>query len=237
MPLETSPLVFILDLSVDPELYRPRSHWTALLGGVPFRSVHLPSAPVGEALPEVGAFTHLIVTGSEASIVEPQPWFAPAEDLVRRAVDAGRPVLGSCFGHQLVVRALLGPTHVRRAHTPELGWRPVAITAAGPPVAGRAQEIWMFCCHFDEVCDLPSGWEVLARTPECGVHAYRLAGRPVWGIQAHPEIDPDEGAALLRGFGDRRPEVQPLVEAALAAPRRDDGFGHALVAQFLEAGR
>jgi GMP synthase (glutamine-hydrolysing) len=229
----STPRVLILDLSVDPELYRPTEHWRALLGDVPSASLR-PGAEPEAGWPDVERFTHLIVTGSEATIVEPQPWDAPAEALIRRAVQARRPVLGSCFGHQLIVRTLLGPDHVRRARAPELGWFPVETIAPGPPMGPPGRRLWMFCCHFDEVHDLPSEYEVLARTPDCAVHAYRLADRPVWGVQAHPEIDPTRGAALLRGFAEKRPDLWPAVERALAAPARDDGFGSELVARFLE---
>ncbi len=225
--------VLLLDLSVDPDLYRPTEHWQSLLGDVPWRRVHLSAGET--TLPSPASFTHLIVTGSEASILDAQDWYAPAEELVRQAVAAHRPVLGSCFGHQLIVRALLGPEHLRRSRHPELGWFPVETTADAAPVSTAGRRIWMFCCHLDEVCDLPPDWQVLARTPDCAVHAYRLADQPVWGVQAHPEINPTQGAALLRGFADKRSDLRPAVERALAAPARDDGFGRELIARFLEA--
>jgi GMP synthase-like glutamine amidotransferase len=225
--------ILILDLSLDPALYRPTEHWRALLGDVPSRRLHLSAEPAAE-LPGIGTYSHLIVTGSEASIVEPHPWLAPAEALIREAVEARRPVLGSCYGHQLVIRALLGPDHVRRARVPELGWLPVETTAGGAPVGEAGRRLFMFCCHFDEVCDLPPSYEVLARSPHCAVHAYRLAEGPVWGVQAHPEIDVRQGAALLRGFAAKRPELWPLVNGALASGARDDGFGRELVDHFLQ---
>lgn len=227
--------VLILDLSLDPSLYRPVEHWRGLLGAVPLIALRPADLPDdADLLSLAGDFTHLIVSGSEASIVEPLPWFAPAEALVQWAVEAARPVLGSCFGHQLVARALLGPQHVRRAATPELGWLPVEVTGAGAPLGPGSRALWMFSCHFDEVCDLPPRFQVLARSDRCGVHAYALSDRPVWGVQAHPEIDVAQGDALLRGLVARRPELAALVEKALFGPRRDDGFGAHLVSQFLE---
>jgi GMP synthase-like glutamine amidotransferase len=224
--------VLILDLSVDPEMYRPTAHWTALLGDTASESVELLR---GGTVPGLDDFTHLIVSGSEATIIDPQPWFAPAEDAIRRAVQASLPVLGSCFGHQLIVRALHGPEHVRRCAQPELGWFPVEVTSADPASIGDAgQSLWTFCCHFDEVSELPPEYRVLASTPHCGVHAYRLEDAPVWGIQAHPEILPEEGANLLRAFAGIRPDLTQSVDRALAEPPRDDGFGQTLTRRFLE---
>lgn len=224
--------VLILDLSVDPEMYRPTAHWRALLGPTPSHSVALLR---GETIPPLDGFTHLIVTGSEASILEEAPWFEPAEATIRAAVERAMPVLGSCFGHQLMVRAVHGPAHVRRCARPELGWFPVEVSGLDPagPVQS-ASPVWMFCCHFDEVCDLDSQYQVLAHTDDCAVHAYRLGDAPFWGVQGHPEIPPDEGVALLRAFAAKNPELAEGVEQVLTSPPRDDGFGAVLTRRFLE---
>jgi GMP synthase-like glutamine amidotransferase len=226
----TDARVLILDLALDRTLYRPTEHWRALLGPVPAVSVHLPG---GDPVPDAAGFSHVIVTGSEASIVEPLPWFAEAEALVRRAVALDRPLLGSCFGHQLLARALLGPRHVRRAAVPELGWFPLRAVAGDHVLRRVGDPVWTFACHLDEVCDLPPPWRVLGATERCAVHLMQLGERPVWGVQAHPEIGPDAGVALLRGFAERRPELRDAVEAGLAAGPRDDGFGPHLVAELL----
>jgi len=64
--------VLILDGSIWPEIYRPTDHWRTLLGSVPVDSVHVSS---GEAIPDLEPYTHLIVTGSEASITNREPWY------------------------------------------------------------------------------------------------------------------------------------------------------------------
>ena len=118
--------VLIVDCCVYPEIYSPAAHWRALLGDVPSDVVHLPS---GQAEPDLAAYTHLVLTGSEASIVEPAPWYEAEIALVRRAARAGRAMLGSCFGHQMLALALSGRDHVRRAAAPEIGWAPIDVLA------------------------------------------------------------------------------------------------------------
>jgi len=224
--------VLILDLAVDPEMYRPTAHWRALLGDTPSQSVALAR---GGQVVSMDGFSHLIVTGSEASVLDHAPWFDPAEESIRAAVARGMPVLGSCFGHQLVVRALHGPAHLRRSARPELGWYPVECYGLDPegPLEG-ASPVWMFCCHFDEVCDLDRSYRVVARTDSCAIHAYRYEGKPVWGVQGHPEIPPEEGAALLRAFAVKRPDLADTLARILAEPPRDDGYGAVLAQRFLE---
>ena len=62
--------LLVLDNAIDHTFYRPVEHWAAAAG---FRPASVYAAG-GEALPEPGAFTHVILTGSESSIVEPADW-------------------------------------------------------------------------------------------------------------------------------------------------------------------
>jgi len=222
--------VLIVDCAVHRDLYRPTDHWRALLRGVPSSAVHLPS---GGPAPDLGAFSHVILTGSEASIVEPAPWFGDEIALVRRAVEAGMPVLGSCFGHQMLALALSGARHVRRAAKPELGWIPIEITAEDPLLEGAPRPFHAFASHFDEVFEPPPPWRVLARSEGCSVHVMRYGDAPVFGVQAHPEIEPAEGRSLLLGFAEVDFGHAPLFCNAAAEPPRDDGIARALVERFL----
>jgi GMP synthase-like glutamine amidotransferase len=222
--------ILIVDGSVFPDIYRPTEHWRALAGEVPCDSVHLPS---GEAPPDLGAYTHIIITGSERSVVDWEPWYAVEADIIERAVRARKPVLASCFGHQMLARTLSGDRHVRRSETPEFGWASVDLVADDPLFAGLPSPFHVFVSHFDEVCDPPAPWLVLARNGDCAVHAMRYGELPVWGIQAHPEITPAEGRALLEGFLVKVPEKAHIVGPALSREPRDDGLGRVLVERFL----
>lgn len=220
----------IVDGSIYADMYGPEDQWRRLAKDVPCDSVHLPS---GGKVPDLGRYSHVIVTGSEASIVRPEPWFEAEEEAVRRALDLGLPILGSCFGHQMLARVISGPEHTRSSPTPELGWIEVEITAEDPLFEGLARSVHVFASHFDEVCDLPLPWKVLAQSAGCAVQAMRLGDRPVWGIQAHPEIPPREGRALLEGFLARFPAHAPLISPALAQEPRDDGIAEGIVSRFL----
>jgi hypothetical protein len=76
---------------------------------------------------------------------------------------------------------------------------------------------------------------VLARSERCAAHVMRYGDEPVWGIQAHPEITPEQGRVLLEGFLDKAPEKADLVRPALEGDVRDDGTAPAIVASFLAA--
>jgi GMP synthase-like glutamine amidotransferase len=222
--------VLIVDCSIYPDIYKPAEHWRPLLGGVQAAAVHLPS---GETAPDLAAYSHIVLTGSEASIVEPAPWFEVEAALVRRAAALGKPMLGSCFGHQMLALALSGPRHVRASATPELGWAAVDVVAGDALLDRLPSPFHAFVAHFDEVYDPPPPWRVLARSGGCAVQVMRYGDEPIWGVQAHPEIDPETGRALLEGLAVKEPERSGLVDVALAQEPRDDRVVAEMVRRFL----
>jgi GMP synthase-like glutamine amidotransferase len=221
------PRLLLLDNALDHDFYRPLQHWSAMLGFMP-EQVHVPA---GAPLPEPGEHSHVILSGCEGSIVEPPPWAEAELDWVRRAAELGVRMLGSCWGHQLIARALGGAHCVRRAEAPELGWIEVQLTVPDGPFA---ECFGTFSSHFDEVV---SGshpeLRVLGRSNGCAVQAMRWGERPIWGVQAHPEIDLDTGRAFLTAGLERWPAHGAAFRAALAGTPRDDGFGQRLARRFL----
>jgi len=222
--------VLIIDCCIYPDIYRPVDHWRALLGGVPADAVHLPS---GETAPDLAGYSHVVLAGSEASIVRPEPWYEVEAGLVRRAAALGKAMLGSCFGHQMLALALSGPRHVRASATPELGWAAVDVVADDPLLEGLPNPFHAFVAHFDEVHDPPPPWRVLARNSGCEVQVMRYGDKPIWGVQAHPEIDPETGRALLAGLSAKEPETAGLVGRALEQTPRDDRVVAEMMRRFL----
>lgn len=224
--------VLIIGGAIDRERYHPFDHWRKLLGNVPSDAVHLPS---GEDPPALKTYTHLVVTGSEASAVEPQPWYAVEEAVIREAVDRGMPILGSCFGHQMLVRALSGAEYVQCAEAPEIGWFPIETIAADPILEAFPNPWHAFHVHYDEVVSPPAPWRVLARSEACSVQVIRYGDRPAWGFQAHPEIQPDKARKLLQTMTARNPAGAEAMREALAQSPRDDGLAQQIVDRFLES--
>ncbi|HOW86178.1 MAG TPA: type 1 glutamine amidotransferase [Candidatus Aminicenantes bacterium] len=226
------PTVAIVDNSVFPDVYRPVDHWSRYLD-VPWQAF---AARRGR-LPDPGGFSHIILTGSEASILEREPWAEAEADLAREAVARGTAVLGSCWGHQLLAFALAGDSHIRRAAAPEIGWIPIRLDRSSDLLGPAGERPFTFSLHFDEVCDLPPGeFEILASTEACAVEAFRLRGRPVWGLQCHPEIDVPTGLRSCRDMAERGFKGWEAFLAALARTPRDSGLIHRIVPAFLAAG-
>jgi len=221
--------VLIVGGALEPERYRPFDHWRVLLGGTPSDVVDLVA---GDETPSLDGFTHLILTGSEASIVEDQSWYVAEEEVVRDAVKRGLPILGSCFGAQMLVRAMSGREHVRRATAPEIGWHPIEILEEDVLLDEFPNPWWAFQIHSDEACP-PPPWRVLARTQVCAAQVYRFGELPVWAIQAHPEIGPEEAATFLKAVDVPAGPFRRAIEDAKNQTPRDDGLAQTIVDRFL----
>jgi len=223
--------VLILDGSIYPDFYRPSDEWRGLIDGVPADSVHLPS---GESVPDLALYTHIIVTGSEASINQPQFWFEVEAQAVRHAFELGKVMLGSCFGHQMLVWAWSGSQYTAVSPTPETGWIDVEVVEEDELLDGLGSPLHMFVSHFDEVRNLPPPWKVLARSSGCEVQMVRYADRPIWSIQGHPEIPPENARRLMEGMLVRAPQMAPRIHLALSQTPRDDGIAAEIVRRFLD---
>ena len=146
------------------------------------------------ALPRPGSFDLLVVMGSIESVTATSvPWIPPERRLVASAVDDGVPVLGVCFGGQLLAQVLGGT--VSRAIRPEVGWRRLDTDDPTRIPAGP----WLD--WHEDAFTCPPGAEALASTDVC-LHAF-VAG-PHTGVQFHPEVTVDVVAGWI---GDDREQA------------------------------
>ena len=179
------------------------------------------------------AYSHIILSGSTYSITQDDPVVEPAVALVRDAVRRRVPLLGICYGHQLIARALLGRDHVRHAASPEMGWLPVSCAPSGRDwFQGLPNPFHVFMGHFDEVCNLPADWEVIASTPKCAVQAVVNPKLRFLGLQFHPEMDLPIGNRCFQA------DAEPLAKHgfdvdAIVRTARNDGSGAVLIPRFL----
>jgi GMP synthase-like glutamine amidotransferase len=222
------PKIALVDNAIYPEIYRPVEHWSRYLQGAEWIAFR---GPIGD-LPRPEEFSHIILTGSEASILDRAAWVDREADFIREAFREGRPLLGSCYGHQLLALALAGPEHVGRCREPEIGWIPIEIKTESK-LLGPKGTAFTFSVHFDEVKDLEEPFIVLASTDICPIQAFEMKTHPVWGLQIHPEIDVQAARALLRDFGSVFPNVVPIYQKALASKPRDSGLIFKIVNEFL----
>ena len=223
-----TPILLVIDNALDHGFYRPCDHWSSAAGRT-LDSVHPPS---GQALPDCDAYSHVILSGSEASILQRAEWAEEEARWIAEAAKASTRLLGSCWGHQLLAVALAGPQAVQRSESPEVGW--LQIWPQGRDPLLPVDPFWCFSSHFDEVRpDAAAELRILPRSAGCSVGAMRWGEQAIWGIQAHPEVDVEAGKAFLEGGATRWKNHRELFEGALAHQPVDDGVASGLLQHFV----
>jgi GMP synthase (glutamine-hydrolysing) len=145
------------------------------------------------SLPDGFDFDGVVVTGSRVSVYWDEEWIPPLVDYVAAAADRGLPVLGVCYGHQVLAEALGGRVDGMGEY--EIGYRSVERVADDPLFRGIDEEFTVFTTHQDAVVDLPPGADLLAEN-EYGVHAFRKGH--CLGVQFHPEYDVETAERIAR---------------------------------------
>jgi len=186
----------------------------------------------GEAPPPRAGFDAVVMSGSPLSVTTPTEWMVRAGDFLVDAADAGAPVLGVCFGHQLLAWRLGGAVQ-RSPKGRELGTIAVALTDAGrvdPLFHGLPDVIRVQSTHEDEVAPLPDGATLLATTEHCRVQAFAW-GRYARGVQFHPEMDQASTRWLVN---DPKTALADDERQRIHAQAHDAPFGAQLLINFLE---
>ncbi|MBK9233234.1 MAG: glutamine-hydrolyzing GMP synthase [Anaerolineae bacterium] len=170
-----------------------------------------------------------ILSGGPASVYE-----AGAPRLPDYVLASGRPVLGICYGMQLLTQALGG--QVGAARRREYGPAEIRTGEVSSPLFANLptrHTVWM--SHGDRIEALPPGFEAIASSDNSPLAAMGHAARGIYGLQFHPEVSHTRnGPAILRNFlvdvcgchGTWTP--LNFIEESLAAIRAEVGSGHVL---------
>lgn len=173
-----------------------------------FRVYHVTEGQLPDEVNECDAW---LITGSRHGIYDPLPWIDPLKRFLKKAYDAGIPIVGICFGHQILAEALGG-----KAEKSHKGWgvgvqqynvhkRPTWMT-------GVDGEFSLNALHQDQVTDLPADAEVLAGSEFCPYAVLAYRGNAM-SIQPHPEFSPGYARDIIEA---RRATAIPDADADTA---------------------
>ncbi|WP_299045397.1 type 1 glutamine amidotransferase [uncultured Tateyamaria sp.] len=145
-----------------------------------------------------------LVTGSKHGAYEDHPFIPPLEALIRDIHTSGRPMIGVCFGHQIIAQAMGGTVEKFAG-----GW-----SVGRREYDYKGETISVNAWHQDQVIAVPPGAEVIGSSAFCA-NAALVYGNRIWTIQPHPEFGADMVEALAT---HRAPGVvpDPLIEEARA---------------------
>ena len=168
-----------------------------------------------------------LITGSRHGVYEDHPWIAPLEDFIRASFAARVPLVGICFGHQIVAQAMGG-----RVERYAGGW---AVGATEYDFG--SDTVTLNAWHRDQVTVAPVGAQVIASNAFCANAALLYDDRALT-VQAHPEFRAEfvDGLIQTRGKGVVPDDVLADASARLDTPLQDQTMA-AQIAAFFKAPR
>ncbi|OUS38599.1 hypothetical protein A9R01_03035 ['Osedax' symbiont bacterium Rs2_46_30_T18] len=184
--------------------------------GLPREEVQIINVQNNESLPDFLEVSGVLITGSHSMVSNKEDWSEKAAGWIKGAVEAMVPVLGVCFGHQLLAHALggkVGP-NPKGLEGGTLLLETTAAAKTDPLFSDCGNSFFAQAVHFESVLTLPEGAIALAGNQHDPHHAFRY-GENAWGFQFHPEFDveiiSDYIRYLKQDFSDLNIDSQSLI--------------------------
>ena len=192
-------------------------------------------APVVDRLwlPDYTAVSGVIITGSHAMVTDREPWSEFTAAWLRTIPADTVPVLGICYGHQLLAHAW-GGTVDYHPQGEEIGTVEIELTAAGrldPLLGVMPMQFLGHVTHAQTVLQLPPQSRILAFNEFESHHAFVLNGNQ-WGVQFHPEFNATIEQIYIR---EQRSDLEQAGRnfAAIETTVREHPFGRLLLQRFI----
>lgn len=182
----------------------------------------------------VAGWRGVAITGSPAMVTERAPWSEDTAAWLKAAVESQVPVLGVCYGHQLLAHAFGGQVGFREQGR-ESGTFPVTLTREGrqDPLLGQLPATFpAHLTHAQSVLALPPEAILLAHSDGEPHQAFRI-GRHAWGVQFHPEFE----ARIMKGYLETQAEAlekEGQDAASLMASVQETTQATSLLARFAQ---
>ncbi len=181
------------------------------------------NAELGETLPPVSDCKGVVIAGSHTMVTQNLDWSLGIEFWVQGAVKADVPILGICYGHQLIAKAMGGKV--------DFNPKGIEIGSVEIKLVPNAEKDLLFkdlpksfsvhASHSQTVVSLPPGAVLLASNSFEPHHAFRL-GTSTWGLQFHPEYDKDIMKAYIKSmaseFTQLHNDEKRLLKAVVQTP-------------------
>ena len=169
----------------------------------------------GASVPSATAQDAWLITGSPAGVYEDLPWLPPLRELIRDVSKQSIPMLGICFGHQIMAQAL-GGTVIKSDKGRGIGVQQYHLSAPGQWLGGSSPSLSLIASHQDQVVEAPPNAVLLASSSFCS-YASLAYGKAGLSFQPHPEFTVDGARAIVKSWQAISPTDPKIVSAAEAS--------------------
>lgn len=186
----------------------------------------------GAPLPTHFEYDGVVVTGSWSMVTDREPWSEASAAYLRELVERKLPLLGVCYGHQLLAHALGGLVGYNPAGR-HAGTAEIELTSEARSDAlfrGFEDPLVVHVSHSQRVLDPPAEAVLLARCERDPFHAFRV-GECAWGVQFHPEFSAETARDYIR-IRAATIQAEGLDPEQLLANVRETAHGEQLLRRF-----
>ncbi|MFH1153949.1 MAG: glutamine amidotransferase [Pseudomonadota bacterium] len=216
------------------EAYGDFDHWISHYLQATPDSITIIDARTCPALPKPDACSGVIITGSHDMVTDRLPWSETLAKWIPDLIDRQIPLLGICYGHQLIAHAMGGIVGFHPLG-PEIGTVTVSLTLEGkkdPLLASLPGSFRAHASHAQTVLTLPRDASILAANDVEPHHAFRI-GPCAWGVQFHPEFP----AHVMRAYILEQTDAlkrQGKTASALAEDVQETPDSHSVLKHFAD---
>lgn len=150
----------------------------------------------GEIPEDLGVVDGYIITGSKSSVYDDKPWIRDLEELVTRLDSGHHKLIGICFGHQVIAKAL-GAVVDKSPKGWGCGIQRYQLTDPVLEADSQGRGLSLIASHQDQVMTMPAGAVVVATSDHCNIAGFRL-GNHILTFQGHPEFIPDYSREIMQ---------------------------------------
>ncbi len=174
---------------------------------IPFETIKLDD--YNRPLEDIERFDRMLISGSSIMHLDEHFMHDLCADAIRKFIQAGKGVLGICYGHQTIARSILGIDCIGR--NPEFGFVEIELEPS-PLFEGMEKPFIVLESHYETVERLTGDFRVLGHSRTVGVEAFQYRDLPVWGMQFHPEYNLEQGKDMMRRKVLKDPKVEQLLQ-------------------------
>jgi len=198
------------------DIYGDFEDWIAKSLGIESSKIKIVDVPKKEPLPDINECQSVVIAGSHAMVTDDLEWSIKIESWVPLLIEKKIPVIGICYGHQLIAKAMGGKVGYHPEGM-ELGTKEIFLNKEAKTdllFTNMPHSFKAHVSHSQSVIKLPADSVLLASNAFEKHHAFRI-GESAWGVQFHPEYDSSIMKSYIKNMAKQANKIKVMEKALI----------------------